>query len=440
MLRARVIADLSGAIKGKEVGSDSVDPPEIDDDQFLNDVAVYLEGRSSEEERRRLINAMARAPERRAMVESAAEFLHELEVASEPMPPDILAEAKALFAPSPPDSPQISTPDIAGSRIERSQMIPPHIASPQVLPPSPMGRTARSRFWRTRPQWTGAAGIAALLMVGAVGTFEAMRYTESNDAPALRLAAFKQVEQQRQSAGKDASRAPAFDAPSAPTAVILPAALDNQPSEKNALDHCDVDPTSSGSAHTKRLLAELGNSHRDRNTMSNARDGYLEYTEACRVRALLEQAQPTLANAQPAAEAALALADPIKPSLVLAKPILNPDAVPPKEKARDESANCDGSRTAQAERGQSSDGPTTTGKNRKGSTVSIWAIAELMARTGSLYGGARGRRAHDPCAVRASRSEKPDRPSAQAAPTKPPAQSAAEANSWSPMSLSTGIR
>jgi hypothetical protein len=444
MLRARLIADLSGALTGKRVESDGVDPPEIDDDQFLNDVAVYLEGRCSEEERMRVIDAMARAPDRRAMVESAAEFLHELEVASEPMPPDLLAEAKALFAPSPTLSSHLSAPDIPERRLVPPQIVAPPIVSPQALPTSAIASIAPPRFWRRKPQhWKSAAGIAALLMVGAIGTFDVVLYSGSNSAPALRLAALKQADPQR-SAGKDASRAPSFDPASAPTAPIRGAALDDSRSEKNAFDYCDTNPpadTSSSSAYTKRLLAELENSHRVLNTMSNARDNYLE---ACRLHALLEQAQPNLAAAQPAPEPALALADPIKPSLVLAKPTASPGAAAPKDEAPDGSANCDPSRIAQAESGPSGDGPTTSGKNEKGSTVSLWAIAELMARTSTRYGGGRGRPTHDPCAVRAGNSAKPDRPSAQAAASPPqrPAKSATEtsASSWSSQPLSTGAR
>jgi hypothetical protein len=56
LLRARLVADFSEAIEGGSnvAGADSQDDVGVDDDQFLNDVAVYLEGRSSPEDRESL--------------------------------------------------------------------------------------------------------------------------------------------------------------------------------------------------------------------------------------------------------------------------------------------------------------------------------------------------------------------------------------------------
>jgi tetratricopeptide (TPR) repeat protein len=151
LLRARLVADFSEALEGKGDGPGT--ESEAGNDQFLNDVAAYLEGPSSAKEPGGLIEAITRSPERRAELESAARFLEELEPASEPMPPDLLAEATALFA------------------------------APQTAPPRTTSIVQIERP-RPRPMPTYlhiGAGIAAIFLVGLIGSGSVLMLANRSD-------------------------------------------------------------------------------------------------------------------------------------------------------------------------------------------------------------------------------------------------------------------
>ena len=138
-LRARLAADFSEALAG------NLDYPDTaaDNARLLNDIAAYLDGRIEGDEREQLIAAIAQAPQRRAMLESAAAFLEDLklddaELGSKSIPQDLLAEATAVFAPR-----QLHRQAVAAME--------------------PAQRSNRRRL----PVWASMAAVLALVAVGS---------------------------------------------------------------------------------------------------------------------------------------------------------------------------------------------------------------------------------------------------------------------------------
>jgi anti-sigma factor RsiW len=139
VLRARLAADFSDALAG------NLDYPDTaaDNARLLNGIAAYLDGRLEGDEREQLIAAIAQAPQRRAMLESAAAFLEDLklddaELGSKSIPQDLLAEATAVFAPT-----QSHRQAVAAM--------------------APAQRSNRRRL----PVWAGMAAVLALVAVGS---------------------------------------------------------------------------------------------------------------------------------------------------------------------------------------------------------------------------------------------------------------------------------
>src|SRR5215470_297721 len=138
-LRARLAADFSDALAGNEDYPDTA----ADNARLLNDIAAHLDGRLEGDEREQLIVAIAQAPRRRAMLESAAAFLEDLklddaELGSRSVPEDLVAEATAVFA----------------ATQSHSQPVPAM---------APAKRSNRRRL----PVWAGMAAVLALVAVGS---------------------------------------------------------------------------------------------------------------------------------------------------------------------------------------------------------------------------------------------------------------------------------
>ncbi len=146
VLRARLVADCSEALSGN--GTE----PCADDTSLLNDLAAYLEGLSSAEEREKFIAALAQRPQSRAALESAAAFLADLKREEKPVSAAVLNEAMALFGPA-----------------------EHRAAGAAAMVPQPI--------WGKKFNWQAWGAMAALLLVGVIGSAHLWELGRMSAAP-----------------------------------------------------------------------------------------------------------------------------------------------------------------------------------------------------------------------------------------------------------------
>lgn len=146
VLRARLVADFSEALSG------SAREPCADDTSLLNEFAAHLEGISLGEEREKFIAALAQRPQSRAALESAAAFLADLKREPRPVSAAVLNEAMAVFGP-------------AETRA----------AGAAAMAPQPI--------WGKKFNWQAWGAIAALLLVGVIGSAHLWELARMSAAP-----------------------------------------------------------------------------------------------------------------------------------------------------------------------------------------------------------------------------------------------------------------
>lgn len=201
ILRARLAADVSDAL-AHDGGTVALSAETLSDAELAHELAAYLEGHLSQEERARFIGLLAREPDALGALESAAAFLDDLQPHTTEVSPALMAEAMAAFAPN---------------------AVEP-VAAAAAAAPAPEPVFGRSRLNRRNPDrfdWRMFGALAATLLVGVVGGVQLWHAAgPSGEAPAGVNATT-----QRQSA-------PAVSQPATPA----PPALSSETSRAHAPD------------------------------------------------------------------------------------------------------------------------------------------------------------------------------------------------------------
>lgn len=147
ILRARLVADAADAV-GQDAGAATHSDAEISNAEMSNLLAAYLDGRLSAEDRARLINLLAKDPDARAALESAAGFLDTVEPQSGQVSPALMAEAMAVFAPN-----AVVEPVAAAAA-----------AAPMPAASDPVSSPIANWF-----NWRIYGALAATVLVGVIG-------------------------------------------------------------------------------------------------------------------------------------------------------------------------------------------------------------------------------------------------------------------------------